>query len=121
MYIKSLLFSFRGRINRLPFWIVTLSLIGWGTSFQQLMGPYGPENPMTVGPALITLANFVIVMWIWLAVQIKRWHDRDKSGWWLLLNLIPVIGQIWILIECGVLAGTAGGNRFGAETTSPSQ
>lgn len=112
MDLKSLLFSFRGRINRLPFWMVTLILIGWGTIFQELMGPYGPENPMTIGSGFITLANFVIILWIGLAVQIKRWHDRAKSGWWVLLNLIPVIGQIWVLIECGVLRGTAGDNHF---------
>ena len=121
MNLKSLLFSFRGRINRLPFWVVTLILIGWGITFQQLMGPYGPENPMTVGSGFVTLANFVIVIWIALAVQIKRWHDRDKSGWWALLNLIPVIGQIWILIECGVLRGTVGDNRFGQESTTSAQ
>ena len=120
MSLKLLLFSFRGRTTRLPFWVVTLILIGWGATFQQFMGPYGPENSMTIGAGLVTLANFVIVLWVGLAVQIKRWHDRDKSGWWVLLNLIPVIGHIWILIECGVLRGTVGENRFGRELTSSS-
>ena len=103
MDIKSLLFSFQGRINRFPFWIVTIVLLGWGISFQQIMGPFGPEHPMTLGSGLIVLLNFVIVVWIGLAVQIKRWHDRDKSGWWVLINLIPVIGPIWALVECGIL------------------
>ena len=121
MSVKSLLFSFRGRISRLPFWIVTLILIGWGLTFRQFFGPYGPDHPMTIGPALVTIINFVAVVWINLAVQVKRWHDRDKSGWWALLNLIPVVGQIWILIECGILRGTVGGNRFGQESTSSLQ
>ena len=82
------------------------------------MGPYGPENPMTISSGLITIANFGLVLWIGLSVQIKRWHDRNKSGWWALLNLIPVIGQIWILIECGILPGTVGGNRFGRASLS---
>ena len=120
MDLKSLLFSFHGRITRLSFWVVTLFLIGWGIFLQQLMGPYGPDNPMTVGSGLVMSINFVIVLWIGLAVQIKRWHDRDKSGWWTLLNLLPVIGQIWILIECGVIRGTVGDNRFGRDPiTSP--
>jgi uncharacterized membrane protein YhaH (DUF805 family) len=118
MNLMSLLFSFRGRVKRLQFWVVTLVLIGWGATFQQFMGPYGPENPMTIGPVIVTLANFFVVLWIWLAVQIKRWHDRDKSGWWAALNLIPVIGQVWILIECGFLPGTVGTNRFDRESTS---
>ncbi len=86
MTLKLLLFSFRGRTNRLPFWAVKLILIGWGVAFQQMMGPYGPENPMTIGPVVVTLANFIIVLWIGLAVQIKRWHDRNKSGWWALIR-----------------------------------
>ena len=52
-------------------------------------------------------------------IERKRWHDRDKSGWWALLNLIPVIGTLWILIECGFLRGTYGGNRFGPDPLGP--
>ncbi|WP_455198348.1 DUF805 domain-containing protein [Kaarinaea lacus] len=121
MKLKSLLFSFRGRITRLPFWSATLILTGWGFTFGQLMGPYGPEHPMTIGPGLVTTANLCIVLWIGLAVQVKRWHDRDKSGWWALLNLIPVVGHIWVLIECGMLRGTVDDNRFGRESTSSLQ
>ncbi len=115
MSLKLLLFSFRGRINRLPYWLVTLVLIGLGGISQQANGMYGSENPMTIGPAIIIFINFVISVWIGLAIQIKRWHDRDKSGWWALINLIPIIGQLWVLIECGILRGTIGDNRFGGE------
>ena len=121
MHLKSLLFSFRGRINRLPYWMVTLILIGWGSIFQQLMGSYGPDNPMTIGPGLVTIANFIIVLWIGLSVQVKRWHDRGKSGWWALINLIPIIGQVWVFIECGVLRSTTGDNRFGRNSIFSSQ
>ena len=48
-----------------------------------------------------------------LAIQVKRWHDRNKSGWWVLIGLIPLIGGIWALIETGFLAGDDGENRFG--------
>ena len=46
-------------------------------------------------------------------VYIKRWHDRDKSGWWMLIVLIPLVGLIWFLVELGFLPGTPGPNRFG--------
>lgn len=121
MDLVSLLFSFHGRINRLPYWVVSLILVGIGGGSQQSMGPYGPENPMTAGPALITLAIFIVSVWIWLAVQVKRWHDRDKSGWWALINLVPILGQIWVLIECGFLRGTEGDNRFGKDPLTRSQ
>jgi uncharacterized membrane protein YhaH (DUF805 family) len=75
---------------------------------------------MTVGPALITLVIFIVSVWIGLAVQIKRWHDRDKSGWWALMNLVPIVGQIWVLVECGFLRGTEGVNRFGKDPLTQS-
>ena len=51
-----------------------------------------------------------------LAVYTKRWHDRGKSGWWTLILLVPLIGFIWFLVECGFLRGTEGPN--GTATTS---
>ncbi|MBV7329929.1 DUF805 domain-containing protein [Chloroflexi bacterium TSY] len=56
-----------------------------------------------------------MALWPNLAVSAKRWHDRDKSGWWSLIVLIPIIGVIWMLIEVGFLEGTNGPNRFGPE------
>ena len=50
-----------------------------------------------------------------LAVTVRRLHDTDRSGWWILLALIPLIGAI-ILIIMMCMRGTAGGNRFGAQT-----
>jgi len=121
MQLKSLLFSFNGRINRLPYWVVNLVLMGWGSLFHQLTGPYGPDSPIMMSTALLATINFTFVVWIWLAVQVKRFHDRNKSGWWALINLIPIIGQLWVLIECGFLQGTAEGNRFGGASTSASK
>ena len=111
MDLKWLLFSFEGRINRLPYWGVALVMIALGTGFNIAIGDFGPERPMTAGPAIFETAVFLFFMWIGLAVQIKRWHDRDKSAWWALLNLVPIVGTIWVLIECGFLPGTAGSNR----------
>ncbi len=47
-----------------------------------------------------------------LAVGVRRLHDTDRSGWWLLLALVPVIGAI-VLIVFFATKGTGGGNRFG--------
>jgi uncharacterized membrane protein YhaH (DUF805 family) len=49
-----------------------------------------------------------------LAVGIRRLHDLDRSGWWILLFLIPLIGAI-ILIIWFCSKGTDGPNRFGAD------
>ncbi len=50
-----------------------------------------------------------------ILVTIKRAHDRDRSGWFLLIVFIPFIGSLWLLIELGFLRGTVGGNRFGPD------
>lgn len=49
-----------------------------------------------------------------IAVAVRRLHDRDKSGWWYLLVLIPLIGAI-ILLVWFVQRGTVGPNRFGSD------
>jgi uncharacterized membrane protein YhaH (DUF805 family) len=108
MDMKWLLFSFQGRLNRQPYWIIVLVMALLNGGIQQYLYGYGGEG-------LIGLALAILSIWIGLAVQIKRWHDRDKSGWWALLNLVPVIGWIWILVECGFLRGTYGDNRFGRD------
>ena len=59
----------------------------------------------------------VIVSWLafWMALvaQIKRWHDMDKSGLWCLVNLIPILGNMYALIELGFQRGTEGPNDYG--------
>jgi uncharacterized membrane protein YhaH (DUF805 family) len=62
---------------------------------------------------ILVVAYIVVMFWIGLALQIKRWHDRDKGAVWVLINLIPFIGGIWALVECGFMDGTMGPNRFG--------
>ena len=49
-----------------------------------------------------------------IAVSIRRLHDRDKSGWWLLLIFIPLVGAI-ILLVWYCTRGTMGPNRFGPD------
>jgi uncharacterized membrane protein YhaH (DUF805 family) len=49
-----------------------------------------------------------------LAVGIRRLHDLDRSGWWILLSLIPLVGAI-ILIVWFCSQGTQGANRFGQD------
>ena len=48
-----------------------------------------------------------------LVAQARRWHDLDKSGWFILLNLVPVIGTICSILFLAMRAGTEGSNRYG--------
>lgn len=49
-----------------------------------------------------------------ITVSVRRLHDRDMSGWWVLLGLVPVIGAL-ILLILFLLRGTDGPNRFGPD------
>ena len=62
------------------------------------------------GPVLILQ---IAIFYLWLAACAKRYHDLDKSGWWVLVSFIPIVGPIWILIELGLKKGTRGYNSYG--------
>ena len=113
MDIAHLLFGFTGRIRRRDFWItfIILSLIT-SVSLGSFIGGFGLHHDMD-GSGLLGLVVAVVVAWMQIAILIKRWHDRDKSGWWVLITLVPVIGWAWQVIECGLLDGTKGTNRYG--------
>jgi uncharacterized membrane protein YhaH (DUF805 family) len=115
-----LLFSFEGRITRRPWWYVSIPVF---------VAYYGYLNEIFIafaasrlpadsrGTAILVLSAIatVFVTWIDVAVTSKRFHDRDKSGWWYLVRCIPYFGHLWTLIECGFMPGTYGVNTFGPD------
>lgn len=114
--LKTLYTSFSGRISRKVFWIygVLLMLVGALVVF----GIIGAISAASETLALILgIPAYIAVVWVSLAMQAKRWHDRNKSAWWILIGLIPVIGGIWAFVETGCLRGTVGPNRFGDDLT----
>ncbi len=66
--------------------------------------------------ALVVVAVLLLTTWSSLAISTKRWHDRNKSGWWFFINLIPLIGPLWAIIETGFLRGTYGENYYGSDS-----
>jgi uncharacterized membrane protein YhaH (DUF805 family) len=50
---------------------------------------------------------------------VKRFHDRGKSGWWVLVFLIPVNAFIWMIVEMGLLEGEPGPNLYGPPPRAP--
>jgi uncharacterized membrane protein YhaH (DUF805 family) len=121
--MKDLLFGFHGRANRAKFWLVALGiLVLEAIIFAALGGTTAmsadPEQALAnIGPvAGIVLFVFgVVALWVSIAVAIKRYHDRNKSGWWVLIVFVPIIGGLWYLIECGFLRGTPGSNNYGPD------
>ena len=114
---KQFYFTAQGRVNRqqwwlrlvLPLFVINLVLLAIDAG----IGTYNRDAGLGLLSGLFGLA--VIIPSI--LVDIKRWHDRDKSGWWMLILLIPIVGAIWFLVELGFLKGTDGPNRFGPPVT----
>jgi uncharacterized membrane protein YhaH (DUF805 family) len=166
------LFRFDGRINRARYWLATLAMLCCMilvlVSLVKLAIAFGIRGSLSfylVGiPASIRVFEgdqpptswfFQIVMapiacvfaWSYAAVSIKRLHDRNKSGWWIvpyiaaaglydqfgdwlgdswpaaLLGFAVFIAFLWGVVEMGFLKGTNGPNRFGpdrlAQDTGP--
>jgi uncharacterized membrane protein YhaH (DUF805 family) len=108
------LFSFRGRISRYQYW-VKFFLPYFLLSLTMVVVDTATGSVSQSGMGLFSSVFALIALWPTLAIEVKRCHDRDRSGWFLLISLIPVIGAIWLFVELGCLRGTIGGNRFGPD------
>jgi uncharacterized membrane protein YhaH (DUF805 family) len=106
MDILYMFFSFRGRIDRREYWSAAFKL-GVVYAVAGMLIESANEKAVVVG-GIIVFSLF----WPVLAIQTKRWHDRNKSGWWNLIILIPIVGHIWASIELGFIKGTRGENRY---------
>jgi uncharacterized membrane protein YhaH (DUF805 family) len=135
------LFSAQGRISRSRFWI-SLVLLGLGIIVPTIIFA-ATALPRNVN---IWVVYYVITIFVWLVqwpiivILIKRIHDRNKSGWTVLiyyvpatldaivnftggqeslvettLSLISLVIGIWFFVEFGCMRGTIGHNRFGPD------
>lgn len=161
MDLLSVLFSFHGRINRFKYWLALLFifssllceiilvrlLFGSGPGKSNFaFGELVQISGRPAGDALswaVTILMTGFVSWTLSAVAIKRLHDRNKSGWWIVpLLIIPIVlGKIddrldasaietvialaglllclWGFFELGCRKGNVGPNRFGADPLAP--
>lgn len=105
--------SFQGRIPRKTYWLASLVWICVFVITWLLILALGESSNNPDIALILMLIVFIPYLWSSIAIQAKRWHDRDKSAIMVLINLIPYIGGFWVLIECGCLRGTVGPNKYG--------
>jgi uncharacterized membrane protein YhaH (DUF805 family) len=163
------LFSFEGRINRARYWFAILIILCWmiflaalAVGVAVLLGHTGPfhfgfsiDDVFKIFdsasyrslswadlPVLVfDTAGSALLLWVYLATSVKRLHDRDKSGWWMvpffvlpglhverilddsifvmLLALAAFIFCIWGFIELYFRKGSRKTNRFGPDPLAP--
>jgi uncharacterized membrane protein YhaH (DUF805 family) len=112
-----MLFSADGRIRRRDWWLYSvLTLVLSGVLFfvvffvLAVLGRIKPNDPLA--PILGNL-YFPLFCWMIVCIASKRWHDRGKSGYMSLLTFVPGVGLVWTIIECGILDGIHGPNKYG--------
>jgi len=99
-------FSFEGRCSRKIYW-----LVGWLPFF--LAGVIvGFVSIALRAPSWFSYVAIVILLGPMLAMQAKRWHDINLSGWFSLLTLVPYVGLLTSIVV-GFVPGTPGDNKFG--------
>jgi uncharacterized membrane protein YhaH (DUF805 family) len=113
--LATILFSFQGRIPLHIFWCIFIA--SWIGLFFVAICFLAVFVELADAPSLnvMLLVLYLPATLITLAAQVKRWHDRDKSGCWVLIQLIPFVGAFWSFIELGCLPGTFGPNRYGPD------
>jgi uncharacterized membrane protein YhaH (DUF805 family) len=104
---------FNGRMTRSDFWIFTLVVLLILMSAAILDGAFGTATKKTgLFFGLVGLTHTVPQ----LAANVRRLHDADRSGWWMLLWLTGVGGIVVFVLLC--LPGTRGPNSFGPSSVS---
>jgi uncharacterized membrane protein YhaH (DUF805 family) len=114
-------FDFEGRSRRKEYWMFTLFyvlivllpivMLGIGAVASGSSDEMSPLIALGFGLiGLIALACLIPS----IALQVRRFHDQDKSGWFVLLNFIPSIGGLIVLVFM-CLEGTRGPNQYGPD------
>ncbi len=106
--------DFSGRARRMEYWMFAVLNVGVSVVSSILDGVLGMSGMVGGLYGLLQLVAMLALIIPGIAVAVRRLHDQDKSGWWLLLVFIPLLGGLVLLVFM-FLEGTSGSNRFGAD------
>ncbi|MGI9387877.1 MAG: DUF805 domain-containing protein [Methyloligellaceae bacterium] len=129
----------QGRLNRQPYWLRVLALMVVTIAAALLIMFVGPAFGLSTYGLYLMIPIVAAVVFSSLSLAVRRLHDRNKSGWWLIPfylipNVLAGIGDqfgenplaivflvaslalsIWALVEIGFLRGTVGDNEYGPD------
>ena len=105
--------QFSGRLRRNRFWptnitVAVISAVLSALANIALMG----ESPIRLIFAALALLAFFYLALVGLGLCVRRLHDTGRSGWWLLIGLVPYIGAIILIVFC-CLDSKPGSNQWG--------
>ena len=102
---------FSGRSRRMEYWYFVLFNIIVSIVLGVIDGLLGTSGSYA-GAGLLSGIYGLAVLIPSLAVTVRRLHDTDRTGWWILIALVPLIGVI-VLLVFAALDGTPGDNQYG--------
>jgi uncharacterized membrane protein YhaH (DUF805 family) len=105
-----LYYSLSGRLSRRDYWlfgVVPTLIVYW------LL--YRVASHGTLGQGIVVVLITLLLFWPGIAISVKRWHDIDVSGWWVLVGFVPYVGGAITIIFNGFSRGTIGANRYGPD------
>ncbi|MEC3907149.1 DUF805 domain-containing protein [Tamlana sp. 2201CG12-4] len=109
--------NFSGRARRQEYWMYVifwiLTVITISITLELL------EDFIDNDWSSVTIGVFILATFIpWLAVNVRRLHDTGKSGSYLFINLIPIVGRIWYIVLMAN-SGDTGPNQYGPDPKAP--
>jgi len=109
--------EFSGRSRRKEYWmfflLTLLVTIGLGIATGGEEGISGVVDE-DGGMSFVMIVFYIAILIPTVAVEVRRFHDQDKSGWFVLLNFVPFVGWLIVLVLM-CLEGTKGENQYGPD------
>jgi uncharacterized membrane protein YhaH (DUF805 family) len=106
--------TFTGRARRMEYWLFWLFTVVVEIIGSALTGGFNPMA-MTFGMGFTIYCLAMLALLVpSIAVGVRRLHDTNRSGWWLLIAFIPIIGALVLLVFL-LLPGTVGPNPYGED------
>lgn len=108
------LYSFDGRFGRQSYWF--WGLLPWSFNILAaaiLFAVASDAESATIPLVLFASLAYIACFFGSLATSVKRLHDRSRSGWFMLIALISLVG-IWLIIDVGFISGEPVENQYGS-------
>ena len=117
-YLGWLFISTRGRLPRSIYWAAKLGLL---FTLIVLFAIAAAVEGANLENSEWLVLPFILYLFALVSVAIKRLHDQDMSGVWVLACFVPYLGELFSLIVLGCLKGTEGSNDYGPDPLEPAK
>lgn len=120
------LFSFEGRVGRGTYWMAAIGMTVVYLILGSMLGLFSDSQTASTGGSILLIVLTLAISVVSLSFSVRRWHDLGKSGWWVFISLIPILGALYAFVMQGFVAGEPGPNQYGpapgeAPVLSPSR